>query len=281
MGSPALHIRVPVASRPLHAASVKCPSGSSRAVRSTAPPTAYGAAGWALCAATMTVLLQLCGLAAAIIVHAVAAPAFFLALGRRYFGVRGARDPLPTATASNCVCFRSGGSVADMAPQPLGCRGRTLCRTPPSAPRPSLNRRSRPATQQIPTPRRYTGMAESKPQGPALALIAGGRSGAGDSMAALDDDDLMRLVSQDHARAFRAAFLYAVARHRCDDARGRDRGRGRGAAPRITVPADRVRARAGRWGDRGVGALLSPTHRGRNTTRRRRRCARMHGTCGA
>lgn len=121
-------------------------------------------------------------------------------------------------------------------------------------------------------------MAPSKPPSRPLALIPGGRSVTGDSLAALEDDDLMRLVSQDHRGAFReivrrherglrafcghslgagaladdvvqevfldlwrgraryvaegklAAFVYAVARHRCEDARRRDRRHGGGAA---------------------------------------------------
>lgn len=67
--------------------------------RSVARLVSYGVAGWALCAATMGLLLRFAGLTAALIVHALAAPAIFVVLARRYFRVRGGRDPLPTAIA--------------------------------------------------------------------------------------------------------------------------------------------------------------------------------------
>jgi menaquinone-dependent protoporphyrinogen oxidase len=64
---------------------------------------AYGAAGWLACAAIMGLLLRFAGLTAALIIHAVAAPAIFVALARRYFGARGAREPLPTAAAWTAI----------------------------------------------------------------------------------------------------------------------------------------------------------------------------------
>jgi menaquinone-dependent protoporphyrinogen oxidase len=71
--------------------------------RSVGRLVAYGVAGWALCAATMGLLLRFAGLTAALIVHALAAPVIFLALARRYFRARGARDPLPTAVAWTAI----------------------------------------------------------------------------------------------------------------------------------------------------------------------------------
>ena len=53
----------------------------------------------------MALLLRLAGLTAALIVHAVAAPVFFVVLGRRYFRARGARDPLPTAVAWTSIAM--------------------------------------------------------------------------------------------------------------------------------------------------------------------------------
>jgi menaquinone-dependent protoporphyrinogen oxidase len=58
---------------------------------------AYAFAGWALCAAIMGVLLQIVSVTAALVLHAIAAPLVFVALARRYFRARGARDPVPTA----------------------------------------------------------------------------------------------------------------------------------------------------------------------------------------
>lgn len=60
---------------------------------------AHGFTGWVLCGVTMTALLHLVGLTAALVIHAIAAPLFFAALGWHYFRARGARDPLPTAAA--------------------------------------------------------------------------------------------------------------------------------------------------------------------------------------
>jgi hypothetical protein len=57
----------------------------------------YALVGWALCGATMGALLRFVSLTPALVIHAIAAPAFFTLLARRYFGARGARDPLPTA----------------------------------------------------------------------------------------------------------------------------------------------------------------------------------------
>jgi len=58
---------------------------------------AHGFAGWALCAATMGLLLAFTNLTVALVVHGAAAPLIFAALAVHYFRARGARDPLPTA----------------------------------------------------------------------------------------------------------------------------------------------------------------------------------------
>jgi menaquinone-dependent protoporphyrinogen oxidase len=71
--------------------------------RSVGRLVAYGVAGWALCAATMGLLLRFAGLTAALIAHALAAPAIFLTLARRYFRARGARDPQPTAVTWTAI----------------------------------------------------------------------------------------------------------------------------------------------------------------------------------
>jgi menaquinone-dependent protoporphyrinogen oxidase len=60
---------------------------------------AYGFAGWALCAALMTLLLQMISTGAAIAIHVVAAPLIFTGIASGYFRARGAHDPLPTAIA--------------------------------------------------------------------------------------------------------------------------------------------------------------------------------------
>jgi len=57
----------------------------------------YAAMGWALCAATMAVLLQLASHSVTFAVHAVAAPVFFTLVAREYFKARGSREPLFTA----------------------------------------------------------------------------------------------------------------------------------------------------------------------------------------
>jgi len=64
---------------------------------------AYAVAGWALCAGTMAVLLQIVGVTAALVLHAIAAPLIFVGLARQYFRARGARDPLPTAVTWTAV----------------------------------------------------------------------------------------------------------------------------------------------------------------------------------
>lgn len=53
--------------------------------------------GWALCAATMGLLLAVGSLTVALVVHAIAAPIFFALVSRHYFAGRGAREPLTTA----------------------------------------------------------------------------------------------------------------------------------------------------------------------------------------
>jgi menaquinone-dependent protoporphyrinogen oxidase len=60
-----------------------------------APP----AAGWALCAALMVLLLNTLPVLAALVIHAIAAPLIFSAVALLYFRNRGAREPLPTAIA--------------------------------------------------------------------------------------------------------------------------------------------------------------------------------------
>jgi menaquinone-dependent protoporphyrinogen oxidase len=64
---------------------------------------AYGFVGWALCAALMAVLLQTVSTAAAIAIHAVAAPLIFTGIAIGYFHARGARDPVPTAIAFTAI----------------------------------------------------------------------------------------------------------------------------------------------------------------------------------
>jgi menaquinone-dependent protoporphyrinogen oxidase len=63
----------------------------------------FAVAGWVLCAGTMAILLQIVGVTAALALHAIAAPLLFVVLARRYFGARGARDPLPTAVMWTAV----------------------------------------------------------------------------------------------------------------------------------------------------------------------------------
>jgi menaquinone-dependent protoporphyrinogen oxidase len=58
---------------------------------------AHGLVGWALCGATMGVLLQTVSLTTALAVHAIAAPVFFTVIAWHYFRARGAREPLTTA----------------------------------------------------------------------------------------------------------------------------------------------------------------------------------------
>jgi menaquinone-dependent protoporphyrinogen oxidase len=64
---------------------------------------AHALAGWALCAAVMAGLLSLVSLTAALVIHAVAAPLFFMAIARHYFRARGARDAVPTAVAWTAI----------------------------------------------------------------------------------------------------------------------------------------------------------------------------------
>jgi menaquinone-dependent protoporphyrinogen oxidase len=74
---------------------------------------AHGAAGWALCAALMAVLLQATSLDIAIAIHAVAAPLIFAAIAVNYFRAHGAREPLPTAlTFTGIVVLLDVGVVA-------------------------------------------------------------------------------------------------------------------------------------------------------------------------
>ncbi len=64
---------------------------------------AYGVAGWALCAAVMGGLLAIGPAWLAITLHAIAAPLIFLAISIRYFGARGAREPIPVALAFTAI----------------------------------------------------------------------------------------------------------------------------------------------------------------------------------
>lgn len=57
----------------------------------------HAALGWALCATLMGVLLSVMTMGAALAVHALVAPLFFVAIAIHYFRARGAHDPLPTA----------------------------------------------------------------------------------------------------------------------------------------------------------------------------------------
>jgi hypothetical protein len=59
----------------------------------------HGVIGWALCALIMLGLRRAASLTTALVVHGVAAPAVFALIARHYFAARGARAPLPTATA--------------------------------------------------------------------------------------------------------------------------------------------------------------------------------------
>lgn len=67
--------------------------------RSLVRLAAHGIAGWAACAAVMGAALQLGSTGVAMALHAVAAPLIFIAIAARYFGARGAREPLPVALA--------------------------------------------------------------------------------------------------------------------------------------------------------------------------------------
>lgn len=57
----------------------------------------HAVVAWVACAATMIALLKLTNLMTAVIVHAIAAPLFFVAIGWHYFRARGAREAVPTA----------------------------------------------------------------------------------------------------------------------------------------------------------------------------------------
>lgn len=73
------------------------------AARSTPRLVAHAFVGWALCGATMGLLVQVTTLGAALAVHAVAAPVFFGVIAWHYFRARGARDPLPTAAVWTAI----------------------------------------------------------------------------------------------------------------------------------------------------------------------------------
>jgi hypothetical protein len=71
--------------------------------RSASRLLAHAIAGWALCAVSKAALLSLVDLSAALVVHAIVAPLFFIVIAWHYFGARGARDPLPTAVVWTAV----------------------------------------------------------------------------------------------------------------------------------------------------------------------------------
>jgi menaquinone-dependent protoporphyrinogen oxidase len=73
--------------------SVDHPAGSLRRL------LGYAVAGWAACGVIMGLLRWGTSQGTALAVHALAAPAVFAFLARRYFRARGARDALPTALA--------------------------------------------------------------------------------------------------------------------------------------------------------------------------------------
>jgi menaquinone-dependent protoporphyrinogen oxidase len=57
----------------------------------------HAVAGWATCAVAMALLLCVLSPRTAILVHAVLVPVVFAIVASNYFGMRGAREPLPTA----------------------------------------------------------------------------------------------------------------------------------------------------------------------------------------
>lgn len=59
----------------------------------------YGLIGWVVAATVMAAMLELAGMSAALVAHAIVAPVVFAFLAWRYFHARGARAPLPTAAA--------------------------------------------------------------------------------------------------------------------------------------------------------------------------------------
>jgi len=63
----------------------------------------HGAVGWLLCGLVMFGMLRVASLAAALAVHAIAAPLIFIGIAIHYFRPRGARAPLPTALAMTAV----------------------------------------------------------------------------------------------------------------------------------------------------------------------------------
>jgi len=71
--------------------------------RSLARLVGYGVVGWALCGAVMGGLLAVGPVWLAITLHAVAAPLIFVAISIRYFGARGAREPVPVALAFTAI----------------------------------------------------------------------------------------------------------------------------------------------------------------------------------
>lgn len=71
--------------------------------RSLARLAAHGVAGWAASAVVLAGLLAVARPSLAIALHALAAPAIFVAIARAYFAARGARDPLPVAIAFTAI----------------------------------------------------------------------------------------------------------------------------------------------------------------------------------
>jgi menaquinone-dependent protoporphyrinogen oxidase len=70
----------------------------------------YGALGWAACASVMLTSLRTTSFVRAALVRALAVTIVFVLLARRYFGARGAREPLTIATS-----FALTGAVLDLA----------------------------------------------------------------------------------------------------------------------------------------------------------------------
>lgn len=71
--------------------------------RSISTLVAHAAVGWAIGGAIMAALLWLLPLVAALALHAILVPVVFAAVAHRYFGHRGAREPLASAAIMTAV----------------------------------------------------------------------------------------------------------------------------------------------------------------------------------
>ncbi len=78
---------------------------------------AHAVAGWALCGATMGVGMAATTLSAAILVHLVAAPVFFAAIGWVYFRWFAFTGPLSTAAAFTAIVIALDVVVVALAIQ--------------------------------------------------------------------------------------------------------------------------------------------------------------------